>query len=135
MIRTTLGVAAGMVAALLVLAGCGHAALTLHPLPSGMGLHSPHDITRYVESAPSMVRACLVAAFGFAALIGAWLAAFVARPHRGGAAVAIGAVITVAVLVAAAMVPQPDWMPVLAMLLPIPLALCAWQLATPRMEM
>jgi len=39
------------------------------------------------------------------------------------------------VLVIAALVPQPDWMPVLAMLLPIPLALCAWRLATPRMEM
>src|SRR3546814_8115833 len=78
---------------------------------------------------------CIVAGFGVAALLGGWLAAFVARPHRGGAALMIGAPVTVLVLVGAALVPQPDWMPVVAMLLPIPLALCAWRLAIPRAEL
>ena len=134
MIRTTLGVVAGAVAALLVLAGCGHAALALHPLPAGTSLHSLHALASHLQSAPPGAMACLVAGFGLAALLGGWLAALIARLHRGGAAVTIGTVVTVVVLVAAALVPQPDWMPVLAMLLPIPLALCAWRLATPRME-
>src|SRR3546814_18440799 len=46
----------------------------------------------------------------------------------------IGAPVTVLVLVGAALLPQPDWMPVAAMLLPLPLALCAWRLAIPRAE-
>ena len=76
-----------------------------------------------------------MAGVGLAALVGSWLAALIARSHRGGVALAIGAALTVVVLVIAALVPQPEWMPVLAILLPIPLALCAWRLATPRMEM
>ena len=135
MIRTTLGIVAGAAAALLVLAGCGYAALGLHPLAAGTDLRSLQAIATHLQSAPAVAMACLVAGFGLAAMLGGWLAALIARPHRGGAAVTIGAALTVAVLVAAALVPQPDWMPVLAMLLPIPLALCAWRLATPPMEM
>jgi acyl-CoA synthetase (AMP-forming)/AMP-acid ligase II len=135
MIRTTLGILVGAVASALALFGCCHLALTLHPLPPGADLHSLQAITTYLQAAPAKATACLVAGVGLAALVGSWLAALIGRPHRGGVALVIGAVLTVAVLVIAALVPQPDWMPVLAMLLPIPLALCAWRLATPRMEM
>jgi hypothetical protein len=135
MIRIILGTVAGAAAATLVLVGCAHAALALHPPAPGADLHSRQAITNYLQSAPLEATACLVVGFGLAALAGGWLAAVIARPHRGGAALAIGAALNVFVLIAAAMVPQPDWMPVVAMLLPIPVALCAWRLATPRMEM
>ena len=135
MIRTTLGLLVGAVAAALVLFGCGHVALALQPLPSDADMQSLQAITRYLHAAPAKATACLVAGAGLAALVGGWMAALIARPHRGGVALAIGAALTVTVLVIATLVPQPEWMPVLAMLLPIPLALCAWRLATPRMEM
>jgi hypothetical protein len=121
--------------AALVLIGCGYATLALHPLLPGADLRSLRALTDYLQSASPVAMACLVAGIGLAALAGGWLAALIARPHRGGAALTIGASLTVGVLAATALVPQPEWMPVLAMLLPIPLALCAWRLATPRMEM
>lgn len=134
MLRTTLGFAAGTVAAALAFIGCGHAAVSLSPLPPGTAL-SPQAIAGWLASATPAARACIVAGSGFAALAGGWAAAAIARPHRGGVALALGATLTVLAIVAAALVPQPEWMPVLAMLLPIPLALCAWRLATPRREM
>jgi hypothetical protein len=135
MFRITLGIVAGAIVAVLVLAGCGYAANALHPFPAGADPRSLKAITDYIQSAPSEARACIVAGCGLAALVGGWFAAFIARPHRGGAALAIGATITIAVIVAAALVPQPDWMPVVAMLLPIPLTLCGWRLAIPRAEL
>ena len=135
MVRTLLGIVLGAIAAAAALAGSGHAALTLHPLPAGNAIRSLRDAAAWVENAPASALACLVAGVGLAALLGAWCAALVARPHRGGSALAIGAPLTVLVIVAAALVPQPDWMPVVAMLLPIPLALCAWRLAIPRAEL
>ena len=135
MVRTVLGVMLGAIAAALVLAGSGQAALALHPLPVGAAMRTLGDAAAWVEHAPPGAMACVVAGFGVAALLGGWLAAFVARPHRGGAALMIGAPVTMLVLAGAALVPQPDWMPVVAMLLPIPLALCAWRLAIPRAEL
>lgn len=135
MVRTMLGIALGAIAATAALAGSGHAALALHPLPAGNAMRSLRDAAAWLENAPAGAMACVVAGFGLAALLGAGCAAFVARPHRGGAALAIGAPMTVLVIVAAALVPQPDWMPAVAMLLPIPLALCAWRLAIPRAEL
>ena len=135
MVRTVLGVMLGAIAAALVLAGSGQAALALHPLPAGTAIRTLGDAAGWVEHAPPGAMACIVAGFGLAALLGGWLAAFVARPHRGGAALMIGAPVTMLALAGAALVPQPDWMPVVAMLLPIPLALCAWRLAIPRAEL
>lgn len=135
MLRTTLGLAAGTIAAVLAFIGCGYAAISLAPLPPGTVAHSPQAIADWLGSAAPGALACIVAGFGFAALAGGWLAAAIARLHRGGVALALGATIMVLAIVAAALIPQPEWMPVLAMLLPIPLALCAWRLATPRLEM
>lgn len=135
MVRTVLGVVLGAIAAALILAGSAYAALALHPLPAGGSMRTLGAAAAWVERAPPGAMACIVAGFGVAALLGGWLAAFTARGHRGGAALMIGAPVTVLVLVGAALVPQPDWMPVVAMLLPIPLALCAWRLAIPRAEL
>jgi hypothetical protein len=135
MVRTTLGIVSGVIVAALAFAGSCYAALALHPLPAGKTMHSLRDAPAWLEHAPAGALACIVAGFGLAALLGAWCAARIARPHRGGAALTIGAPITVLVIVIAALVPQPDWMPVVAMLLPIPLALCAWRLAIPRAEL
>jgi hypothetical protein len=135
MVRTILGIASGAIAAALVLAGSGHAALALHPPSAGNAMRSLGDAAAWLENAPAGAMGCIVAGFGLAALLGALFAALLARPHRGGAALAIGAPISALVILAAALVPQPDWMPVAAMLLPIPLALCAWRLAIPRAEL
>lgn len=133
--RTTLGLASGAAAAVLAFIGCGYLALRLHPAPFPGALRSPDGIADWLDSAPPATLACIVSGFALAALVGGWLAAAIARLHRGAAALSIGALITVIAIVATAVVAQPEWMPVLAMLLPIPLALCAWRLAIPRVEL
>src|SRR3546814_10978994 len=43
MVRTVLGVVLGAIAAILALAGAGHAALALHPLPAGGAMRTLAD--------------------------------------------------------------------------------------------
>lgn len=134
--RTALGILVGFLLAAAVLAGCGWLlAERLHPLPAGFDPLSARDLTDYVASAPMQALAVICVAAGVAALIGAWPAARIARHSRGPAALWVAAPLTALVIAGAALVPQPDWVPVLGMLLPIPLAVAAWRLAIPRAEL
>lgn len=132
--RTTLGILIGAMLAAGALAGCGYLLMQLHPLPAGFQPLSLRQLSDYVEGAPRGALAVICVAAGVAALIGAWPAARIARGHRGGAALTIGAPLTLLVIVGATLVPQPEWVPVLGMLLPIPLAVAGWRMAIPRAE-
>lgn len=133
--RTLLGILIGIVLAAGVLAGYGYLLMRLHPPPAGFDPLSLRALADYVEAAPPAALALLATAAGAAALIGAWPAARIARGHRGGAALWIGAPLTVLAIAGAALVPQPDWVPIVGMLLPIPLSVAAWRLAIPRAEL
>lgn len=133
--RTTLGILIGVLLAAGALAGCGYALIQLHPLPAGFQPLSLRQLADYVEGAPRGALALICVTAGVAALIGAWPAARIARGHRGGAALTIGAPLTMLVIIGATLVPQPEWVPVLGMLLPIPLAVAGWRLAIPRSEL
>lgn len=133
--RTALGIFIGLAIAAAVLAGCGWLLTQqLHPLPAGFNPLSLRDLADYVEDASPQALLVLALAAGAAALIGAWPAARIAR-NRGPAALWVGAPLMVLVIAGAALVPQPDWVPILGMLLPIPLAVAAWRLAIPRREL
>ena len=129
-----LGVLVGLLLAAGVLVGCAYLLPELHPLPARFDPRSLRDLADYVETAPVAALAVLCVAAGLAALIGGWPAARIARGHRGGAALWIGAPLTLLVIAGAALVPQPGWVPVLGMLLPLPLAVAAWRMAIPRAE-
>lgn len=133
--RLVFGILAGLLLAAGVLYGCGHAMLRLHPLPAGFDPFSLPQLAGYIETAPQGVLWLLATACGLAALAGGWSAARIARSHRGGAALGIATPLTLLAIAAAVLVPQPDWVPVLGMLLPIPLAVAAWRLAIPRAEL
>lgn len=134
--RTFLGILVGIMLAAGVIAGCGYLLVDrLKPLPAGFDPRSLKHLGDYVAALPREALLLLACAGGLAALIGAWPAARIARPHRGGAALTIAVPFTVAAIVGAALVPQPAWVPVLGMLLPIPLAIGAWRLAIPRAEL
>jgi hypothetical protein len=132
--RTTLGILIGILLAAGALAGCGYLLMQLHPLPAGFQPLSLRQLSDYVESAPRGALAVICVAAGVAALIGAWPAARIARGHRGAAALVIAAPLTLLVIAGATLVPQPEWVPVLGMLLPIPLAVAGWRMAIPRAE-
>jgi hypothetical protein len=132
--RTTLGILIGILLAACALAGFGYLLMQLHPLPAGFQPLSLRQLSDYVDGAPRGALAVICIAAGVAALIGAWPAARIARGHRGAAALVIGAPLTLLVIVGATLVPQPEWVPVLGMLLPIPLAVAGWRMAIPRAE-
>lgn len=133
--RTTLGIIIGIIMAAGVLYGCGYGFMRLHPFPADIDWLSPRKVSEYVMSAPNEAKALLVATWALAALVGGWIAARIARLHRGGAALTIATPLMLIVIVSAALIPQDPWMPVLGMLLPIPFALAAWRLAIPRREL
>src|SRR3546814_10636865 len=54
MIRTVLGVVLGAIAAILALAGAGHAALALHPLPAGGAVRTLADAAGWLEDRKSV---------------------------------------------------------------------------------
>lgn len=133
--RTALAIFIGMAVAAAALAGCSWLLTQqLHPLPAGFDLRSLRTLADYVESAPPAAILVLALATGIAALAGAWPAARVAR-SRGTAALGIGAPLMMLAIAGAALVPQPDWVPIMGMLLPIPLAVAGWRLAIPRREL
>lgn len=132
--RLVLGILAGLLLAAGVLYGCGYAMLRLHPLPPGFDPRSLPQLAGHIDTAPQGVLWLLATACGLAALVGSWTAARIAHGHRGSAALWIAVPLTLLVIAAAALVPQPDWVPALGMLLPIPLAVAAWRLAIPRAE-
>jgi sugar phosphate permease len=69
-----------------------------------------------------------------AGLLGGWASAKIARPHRGGAALVIGAALTITVIVYATLMPNPEWVTVVGVLLPMPFTVVAGLLAIPRGE-
>ena len=135
MIRMGMGIATGALFAAGILYGIGRGVTRLHPLPPDFGAGSLQAYTDYMAAAPAGALWLLATAGGLAALVGGWIAARIARGHRGVAALWIAAPLTVAAIASAALVPQPDWVPILGMLLPIPLAVAAWRLAIPRAEL
>lgn len=130
------GILVGWLLAFAVLAGIAYGIGRLHPLPAGFEPLSLLHWTDYVQAAPPAALALAASACGLAALVACWPAARIAHgEQRGPAAMWIAGPLTALVIASAALLPQPDWVPVLGMLLPIPLAVLAWRLAIPRREL
>lgn len=132
MVRTILGLMVGAAIACLALIGGYYANAEIHPPPPGLG--TPEALAEFANAAPASALACILAAWALAGLAGGWVAAMIAGPHRRGTALAIGALLTAGVIVQATLMPNPEWVMVLGMLLPIPFAVAGSLLATPRTE-
>lgn len=133
--RNTLGILTGLAMAGATLAGCGWLLTQrLHPLPAGFQPLSSRALADYVSGAPPLALVVIATATGAAALLGAWPAARIAR-DRGPAALWIAMPLALLAIAGAALVSQPDWVPILGMVLPVPMAVAAWRLAIPRREL
>jgi hypothetical protein len=133
MVRTILGMLIGALAASLALIGCWYASAKFYPLPTGADFATPESLSAYAAGTPSTAIACILGGWALAGLLGGWTSAKIA-PHRGGAALAIGAVLTITVIVYATLMPNPEWVTVAGVLLPMPSAIAAGLLAMPRRE-
>ncbi|MCD9029216.1 hypothetical protein LDO26_13515 [Luteimonas sp. BDR2-5] len=131
MIRTIFSVMAGMLVAMMLMLGLEFLGSWLFPLPGGQ-LTSEADLAEIVANASTgklawVLLGWLVAAFG-----GGWVAAKLARVHRVGAAVAVGVLIVLGVLLNAWLLPHPLWMSLLGVLGPVPLAWTGGRLVARR---
>lgn len=134
MARTILGIFIGALAASLILIGCGYGYGELYRFPTQADFASPDLLADYAAATPASAIACVLGGWALAALVGGWISAKIARPHRGGAALVIGGLLTATVIVYASLMPNPEWMTVVGVLLPIPFTVSAALLAMPRNE-
>lgn len=135
MARTIFGIFLGALAAGIVVAGFGYGFAELYRLPNLDDFATPEMLAEYTAATPPAAIACVLAGWALAALIGGWVAAFVARSRQGAAALVIGALLTVTVIAYASLIPNPAWVTVVGVLLPIPFAVMAALMATPRLEL
>lgn len=134
MVRTILGTFSGALVAGLALAGCWYGITQIHPLPTNVDFATPDSLSAYAAATPSSAQVLILGAWALAGLLGGWTAARISKTSRGAAALVIGVLLTAMVIVYAALIPNPDWMTVVGVLLPIPFATLAALVAMPRDE-
>ncbi len=134
MVRMILGLLVGLLVAALVLYGGHYATAELYPPPPSVDLSSPEARADFAKAAPGEVIACILGAWALAGLLGGGFAAIVAGPFRRHTALSVGALLTAAAIVYAALMPNQEWVAIVGTLLPIPFALAASLIATPKME-
>lgn len=134
MVRTILGIIAGALVASLALIGCWYASAKLYPLPTRVDFATPESLSTYAAGTPLTAIACILGGWALAGLLGGWAAAKTAQSHRGAAALVIGAALTITVIAYAALMPNPEWVTVVGVLLPMPFTVAAGLLAMPRKE-
>jgi len=132
MIRSTLAVLLGLIVALATMLLLEYLGMSLFPLPPGIDLDNEEDLARLVASATTGKKLWVLMGWTAAAFAGGWVAARTSRLHRIGAALGVGLLIVVGVVLNAAMLPHPAWMTIVGVLLPVPVAWFAARLASPR---
>lgn len=117
MLRTILGIVAGVVVAFVVLMGlemAGHAAM---PPPAGLDPADPEDLKQMVASASTAAKAWVVFAWFAAAVAGGWLARRLSRASWAGWVIA--GLIVVGGIANIMMIPHPLWMQIAAVVAPL----------------
>lgn len=134
MARMFWGTFSGALSAGLALIGCWYGIAQIHPLPTDTDLATAESLSAYAAATPSSAQACILGAWALAGLLGGWTAARISKARRGAAALAIGGLLTATVIVYATLIPNPEWMTVVGVLLPIPFAVLAALVAMPGDE-
>jgi hypothetical protein len=134
MVRTFLGTLSGALIASLTLIGCWYGIAQIYPLPTSIDFATPESLSAYAAATPSSAQACILGAWALAALLGGWTAAWISHGRRGAAALVVGGLLTATVIVYATLIPNPEWMTVVGVLLPIPFTVVAALMAMPRNE-
>lgn len=131
MVRTMFSVMLGMLVAMMCIYGIELVGHWAFPMPEGQRA-AGSDPADAFASAPLGMLACVMAGWLIAAFCGGWVSARLARVHRTGAAISVGVLIVLGVLLNAWMLPHPLWMTLLGVIGPVPLAWCGGRLALRR---
>ena len=117
MLRTILGIVAGVVVAFVVLMGlemAGHAAM---PPPAGLDPADPEDLKQMVASASLAAKAWVVFAWLAAVVAGGWVARRLSRKSWAGWVIA--GLIVLGGVANIMMIPHPLWMQIAAVAAPL----------------
>ena len=117
MLRTVLGIVAGVLLAFAALIGlemAGHAAM---PPPAGLDLTNPEDLKQMVAAAPLAAKAWVVFGWFVAPLAGGWLARRLSG--KGWAGWIIAGLILLGGIANILMIPHPLWMQIAAVAAPL----------------
>ena len=116
--RILLGVIAGAVVAFLCVMAVEYAAHMVYPPPPGLDVNDREQVARAMASAPTAALAIVVAGWFLAALLGAWVAAAVAKRALAGWIVTL--LVVAACVANLLMIPgHPAWMWAAGLLLPL----------------
>jgi pimeloyl-ACP methyl ester carboxylesterase len=136
MVRTVLGVIAGLMTMFVVIMAIEAAAHAVYPPPAGLNPMLADDMARIMMSMPVEAKALVVVSWVVGAFAGGWVAAKIARLHPRIAAVIVAAMVVAGVIGMILQMPaHPLWMSALGLLLPIPAALLGAKLARPRVTL
>ncbi|MEN4904736.1 hypothetical protein [Luteimonas sp. TWI662] len=127
-IRTLSSLMLGMLAATTVALGFEFLGKRLFPLPAG-ALPTDAGPTDLFAIAPTGMLLLVALGWLAGALCGGWVAARIARRRPMRMALTVGALILIAVLLNAWLLPQPVWMTLLDAIGALPLAWCGGRLA------
>ena len=128
--RTILGMLAGVVVAVLVIAGVEMVGHLFYPPPAGLDITDPANeaaFAQFVAQMPFLGKAMVLLAWVLGTFVGALVGARIAR-HQTAAALLVALVVMSGVVGMTMKVPHPLWLTVCGLLLPIPLALLAARL-------
>ncbi|RPD88255.1 hypothetical protein [Luteimonas sp. 100069] len=131
MIRTMFSVMLGMLVAMMVMLGLEFVGTRMFPMPAGQ-LAEDADLATIVANAPTGKLVWVLLGWLIAAVCGGWVAARFARARRMAAAIAVGLLLVLGVLLNAWMLPHPLWMTLPGLIGPVPLAWCGGRLALGR---
>jgi len=117
MLRTILGIFAGVVVAFVVLMGLEMAGHAVMPPPAGLDPADPEDVKQMVASASMAAKAWVVFAWFAAVLVGGWAARRLSR--KGWAGWVIAGLIVLGGVANIMMIPHPLWMQIAAVAAPL----------------
>lgn len=117
MLRTILGIVAGVLVAFVVLMGLEMAGHAVMPPPPGLDPTDPEDVKQMVASASMAAKAWVVFGWFGAVVAGGWVARRLSR--KGWAGWVIAGLIVLGGVANIMMIPHPLWMQIAAVAAPL----------------
>lgn len=117
MLRTVLGIVAGVVLAFVVIMALEMVSFVAFPPPAGLDPADPEDVKRIAAAAPMAAKVLVVFCWFAGALAGGWLARRLSRTSWAGWVIA--GLIAVSGIANVLMIPHPLWMQIAAVAAPL----------------
>jgi len=119
-VKRLIGVVAGIVVGVLIVAAVEAVGHTVFPPPPGLNMHDPEQLKSLMAKLPIGALLLVVVGWALGPLGGGFVAAKVAGTLR--AALSVGVLLTLAGVWTMVEIPHPIWMWVLGVLIPVPMA-------------